>query len=277
MKPDVSLFYILQIDTGNGSLLTLKLVTLTIWQRFPKQAREELTSPKKKRESAHSAISERQVVVWEDAWVRHRDIVKSRISALLGISERIPARLTQVRRIDKATAAAFLDNNHLQGNVLSRTQYGLFLPEKYYRVLSPAALAKATEYEWLVAVSTFSPARVFYRNDKPYRSFELIRFANVLNTTIVGGLARLIKVFSRDFLPGDIMTYADLEWSDGKSYRQLGFEAISDISPVDFWLDTETLVRSSTRKPDMDLQNKILISNAGSRKFVLSLQDQQTR
>eukprot|EP01034_Spumella_vulgaris_P038238 gene38238-47211_t len=33
------------------------------------------------------------------------------------------------------------------------------------------------------------------------------------------------------------MTYADLEWSDGASYRRLGFEAISDKDPVRFWLD----------------------------------------
>jgi hypothetical protein len=100
-----------------------------------------------------------------------------------------------------------------------------------------------------------------------------VRFANLLETVVVGGLDKLLKAFEQDRQPDDIMTYADLDWSEGKSYHRLGFEAISDTKPHYFRLDTTTLTRSvltdfSTVKDLKNDSGAILIKNSGSRKFV---------
>jgi len=213
----------------------------------------------------------RHVALWEDLWYTKRAIVQSRLAAILGISERIPARLTQVRRLDRPTTLKFLQENHLQDAVLAKFKYGLFLPKKHYRVLHNPPEAD----EWLVAVATFAHPRLFVRNGRSHRSFELVRFANVLNSTVVGGLDKLISHLIKEHQPDDLMTYADLEWSDGHSYLKLGFESISDIPPQLFWVNPKTMERCSPHRLPTGLteptaleQGFVKIHNAGSRKFV---------
>lgn len=213
----------------------------------------------------------RQVTLWEDLWHTKPQVVKSRIAAQLGISERIPARLTQVRRLDRPTTLSFLQENHLQDAVLSKFKYGLFLPKKHYRVLENPPDAE----ELLVAVGTFTHPRLFQREGQPHRSFELVRFANLLHTTVVGGLDKILSHFIKQHQPDDLMTYADLEWSDGQSYRKLGFEAISDTPPLRFLIDHVMLQRYLPhRLPDTLSEENALkqgflaVYNAGSRKFV---------
>lgn len=213
----------------------------------------------------------RSITLWEDLWRTKQPIVKSRIAALLGISERIPARLTQVRRLDRPTTVKFLRENHLQDAVLSKFKYGLFLPKKHYRVLENPPEAD----ELLVAVGTFAHPRQFVRKGLPHRSFELVRFANLLNTTVVGGLDKVLSHFIKQHQPDDLMTYADLEWSNGHSYRKLGFESVSDTPPQLFWVDPVSMHRySPNRLPDGMTEQSALkhgfvaVCNAGSRKFV---------
>jgi hypothetical protein len=213
----------------------------------------------------------RRVTLWEDLWWTKQSIVKSRIAAQLGISERIPARLTRVGRLDRPMTLAFLQENHLQDAVLSKFRYGLFLPKKHYRVLKNPPDTD----ELLVAVGTFAHPRLFLREGLVHRSFELVRFANLLNSTVVGGLDKVVSHFIKQHQPDDLMTYADLDWSDGNSYRTLGFEPISDTPPQLFWIDPGTSQRYLPHRLPGSLSEQsaleegfVAIYNAGSRKFV---------
>jgi len=222
----------------------------------------------------------RHIILWEDQWCTKRRIVEHRLKALLGISERIPARLTQVQRIDRPTTTAFLQENHLQDPVLSKLKYGLYLPQRYFRVIKNQALLPPEGVsELLVAVATFAHPRVFQKDTGPHRSYEFVRFANLAATTVVGGLDKLLKHFIRENQPDDIMTYADLEWSDGHSYLKLGFEELGDTDPLDYWVDTQSMQRYPThRLPEGISENDapehgyVKIHNAGSRKFVKTIQ-----
>ncbi|WP_266369162.1 PDDEXK family nuclease [Tellurirhabdus rosea] len=216
---------------------------------------------------------ERIIHLWEDVWRLKKEVVQSRLRALAGQSQRIPARLTQVRRLDRPTTAAFLDHNHLQVVTLSKYKYGLFLPARYFRVLSDdyQKTVDSGATELLVAVATFSHPRTIPRNGKLSRSVELVRFANRLNCTVVGGLDKLLKAFIQEQHPGDIMTYADRDWSDGRSYEKLGFERVGTTAPQEFWLDAETLVRHYPHRLAEESEELIPVHNAGSLKFVLNL------
>ncbi len=207
------------------------------------------------------------VILWEDIWYSKRKIVESRIKALLGISERIPARLTQVRRLDRPTTQRFLEENHLQIATLSKYKYGLYLPKKHFRVIAEPPEAD----DLLVAVATFARPRVFEREGTPHRSYELVRFANLLDTTVVGGLDKLLSHFVKEHQPDDLMTYADLEWSSGRSYLKLGFKPQEDVPPQEFLVKSATMERFYPhRLPDEISQRQefVKIKNAGSRKFV---------
>ncbi|MEZ0609487.1 hypothetical protein ACAW74_13270 [Fibrella sp. WM1] len=225
-----------------------------------------------------SEQGQRVVHLWSDVERQKPAIVASRLAALQGESIRVPGRLTQVRRIDKATAMAFLTDHHLQVPLPGKVRYGLFLPSRYYRVL-PTPPGRGTApggvEELLLAVATFAQPRQMMQAEQPYRSAELLRFANRVGFTVVGGLDKLLATYLRNHPADDLMTYADRDWSDGASYRKLGFEAVSDTPPQRFWVHPDECIRytDTTLPTGVEVTNAHLLGylpvfNAGSRKFV---------
>jgi hypothetical protein len=206
--------------------------------------------------------------IWEDIWQTKRNIVESRLMSILGRSETIPARLTQVQRIDKPTLDKFLIDNHLQSKVNAKLKYGLYLPKRYFRVIrNEGVLQKNIDTEFLlVAVASFSNAKKIIRNGQEYRSYEMIRFANHAGFTVVGGLNKLLKKFINEHTPDDIMTYADADWSDGTNYEKIGFERIEQTYPLTFELDNETFTRKL-----LETSTEVKIYNSGNWKFLMRL------
>ena len=260
-------FTTLAVLDGDKQLLDIKLITLKSWDL--ETSKEELSAYRYRQvELRNSNIS--SIIIWEDLWNGKKDIIKSRIKSILGMSDRIPARLTKSVRIDKETASHFLSKNHLQGYVQAKYKYGLYLPAQYFRVLPSDYQFNAVNDKVLVAVATFSRPRIFQKDDKPFRSYELIRFASLVDITVVGGLDKLLNAFTKDVEPDDIMTYADKEWSDGRSYERLGFVKISELGPVMFSLNIKTNERHSLQKT-VSGENLIELCNGGSIKFVKSI------
>ncbi|MFN3489457.1 MAG: hypothetical protein ACK4YV_10000 [Emticicia sp.] len=216
----------------------------------------------------------RVIHLWEDVWQTKRSIVESRLMSLFGKSETIPARLTQVQRIDKPTLDKFLINNHLQSKVNARLKYGLFLPSRYFRVIQNEKVLQenANKEAFLVAVASFSNAKKIIREGQEFRSYELIRFANYKGFTVVGGLNKLLKMFIDEHAPDDIMTYADADWSDGTNYEKIGFDRIELTPPLTFELDNETFTRKLA-----DENTKTKIYNSGNWKFLMKLKSDAER
>ncbi len=269
--PLAGYFNVLHVHGEQRILLTLVLVDFDTWANTsaPTHWSECIQFVESERAAGRNCI-----LIWEDFWVKKREIVQSRLLALLGRAHRIPARLTVAKRIDKAAADAFLEQNHLNGAVMAKYKYGLFLPARYFRVLSSALIPPASN-ELLVAVATFSFPRIFNKDTQPLRSHELIRFASLVDTNVVGGLDKLLQAFIRDKMPGDIMTYADLEWSAGKSYEKLGFEEIIRTAPEDIYLDPINMERSNQNA--FEAPHLLNIRNMGSIKFVKTITPTSTR
>lgn len=210
--------------------------------------------------------------IWEDKWLNQKEIILSQLSSLAKNTETIFARNTVAKRITQPQANAFLNQHHLNGSPNARYKFGLF--------------SKKTDS--LVAVATFSAPRKFVRDDNIYRSFELIRYGSQINTTITGGLSKLLKAFIEDVEPDDIMTYTDRDWWTGKSYMPLGFKKTELVAPITFWLKPTENVRYTKQqllsfykkelnkdKPDnlnywFAQKGYIKIYNSGSNKFLLS-------
>lgn len=208
------------------------------------------------------------VHIWEDIWQNKRAIVESRLMSLFGKSDTIPARLTQVQRIDKPTLDKFLTGNHLQSKANAKLKYGLFLPKRYFRVIKNEAILHEilAHDSLLVAVASFSNPKKFIREGQEYRSYEMVRFASYRGLTVVGGLNKLLKKFIEEHSPDDIMTYADADWSDGTNYEKIGFERIELTQPLTFQFDSETFMRGIA---DGNSKNKIY--NSGNWKFLMKL------
>ncbi|WP_291203014.1 hypothetical protein [Dyadobacter sp.] len=251
---------------------------LATWEKIH---HESLLNPLKQLLEATRNEGIPAVVISEDYWLARKKIVQSRLAAMLGKSAKIPARLTLARRIDNATTAQFLEVNHLNGSTMSKFRYGLFLPKRYYRVLPEDFVFDASADELLVAAATFSNARIFEQNGGPFRSHELIRFASLLGTNVVGALDKLLNAFIREKLPDDIMTYADLEWSDGRSYQRLGFEERGSTPPRKAYVELANMRRVRTREEAGQSACQppvayLTIYNLGSIKYVRTINSSET-
>lgn len=157
--------------------------------------------------------------LYEDRWRRRPEFWISRIRTRLGLGYRLAARKCRIVVPEAAEAARFLAESHAYGN--ARARYRLALEDG----------------DGLAAVATFSAPRPMQRNGVDVLSCEWVRYASRPGTVAVGGMGRLLAAFVRNFGPQEVMTYADLEWSDGEAYRQLGFRDAGFRGPVRFRLD----------------------------------------
>lgn len=179
----------------------------------------------------------RQIVhLHQDVWRQKTDIVKKRLLARAGrIKTRVFARKTTCKRIDKPTAFAFLEQNHLWGGVRAKHNYGLFALERN----------GDDEVEVLVAVASFGPKRRVVRpctdgidgHTNKRSSFELLRFSSRVDGQVVGGLGKLIKTFIKLHEPDDIVTVVDRDWGTASGWEQLGFHSVAVMPSLAMAID----------------------------------------
>lgn len=202
----------------------------------------------------------RYIHVDEDLWATQPRLLLNRIAALMGHAQRVYARNTVAARIEKRVALSFLQEHHLQVALPGKYRYGLYHDGE------------------LVAVAVFSGGRRMANNAPDYRSYELLRFCHKQGTHVIGGFSKLLDGFRRDFHPGDIMTYADKDWSDGSSYRKVGFARMGETEPQCFWIERHTMQRYYERTLPPDIRAKpapereaagyVAVHNGGSIKLV---------
>jgi hypothetical protein len=153
--------------------------------------------------------------IFEDEWLFKKEIVKSRLMNILGLTpNKIYARKCEIKEIGVDDARDFLDNNHIQGFTSSKHKLGLFYNDE------------------LVSLMTFGKGRVAMGGNSD--QWELIRFCNKLDTTVIGGASKLLKYFIKTYEPNEIISYADRRWSNGGLYDSLGFDYSHDSKP-NYW------------------------------------------
>lgn len=191
------------------------------------------------------------IVIHEDIWLSRRVAVINRLLSLTGKAQRIHGRQCLVKRIDVATSKLFLDQYHIGGFINSYFKYGLFFRDE------------------LISVGLFSKCRTFRTADnQTLKSAELTRFASKTGIRITGGLDKLLNTFCREYEVNHLMTYADKEWTDGKSYFTLGFEKTGETPPLQFLVHKKSGRRTLAGKiPDYP-DDWVLKNNLGNIKLI---------
>lgn len=173
-------------------------------------------------------------------WVSKQEIVKSMIRSKLGITSKIHARKCVLKAIQ--FPRDFLETNHIQGaGQPTSKNYGLFHNNE------------------LVAVATYAAPRFSDEAD-----LELVRFCSKLNTTVVGGLSKLLlKNVS-------ILSYANRDYSNGKGYLSTGFKLLRVTSPgLEYYYKYEKLSRYKAQSMDAEHLSKYhKYYNAGNLVFI---------
>lgn len=154
----------------------------------------------------------RLIHIFSSEWETKRDIVKSRLCDIFGVSKnRIFARKCVVKTLEPSQERDFFNLNHIQGYIPSKICYGLFYDNE------------------LVSSMSFSKPR--FRKDVQW---ELLRYSSKINLSVVGAASKMLTAFRKNNT-GSIVSYADRRWSQGNVYKKLGFLQIGESPPGFFY------------------------------------------
>jgi len=215
----------------------------------------------------------RLIHIFEDEWVLKKNIVLSRLSNLLHISNlvKIHARKCIIKPIDFLQKTTFLTENHIQGNDVSSVNLGLFFNDI------------------LVSVMTFSKGSISKGNIKEDGVYELSRFSNLCFHSISGSASKLLAYFKNNYEWKKIFSYADRRWSQGNVYHKLGFRLESTVG-INYWymnrqdilhrihrftfrksmlIKKDGYIDTLTEKENMKNMGYIWIYDCGNLKFVI--------
>ena len=214
------------------------------------------------------------LIITEDRWKRQHEMMEARLLAHLEQFGQAYARNCEVRRIEKTEAQQFMNENHSYGHAACRYCFGLFLKRHTGHIAKEMESGDANgmrdDRGRLIAVATFSNARKWIKDGKEIRSYEWTRYASIPDLRVSGGMGKLLKAFIKEVQPDDIMSYADLEWSEGEVYERLGFISEAVKEPVLFQVDPHTWKRLPVKS---EISGNLFFRNFGSRKFRLKLTD----
>lgn len=212
------------------------------------------------------------IQVFENEWVNKRPLIENIIKKRMGITEeRIFARKCTVRELTKKEYDLFMESNHIQGTAIASIRLGLVYDNN------------------LVSVMSFSKSRYSKKHD-----WELIRFANRINTTVVGGAGKLFGTFRKTHTDESIVSYCDLRLFNGSLYTQLGFIKSHISDPDYFYFKKNTLIvehrtlyqkhklakklpiydDTRTEYENMTINGFLRIFDAGNAVFEITNQDQ---
>jgi len=167
--------------------------------------------------------------ILESEWLLKRDIVKSILRAKLGVTERIWARNCTVSDISATEAKTFFEQNHIQGNATASRYIGCYHNGRLVTAIS-------------IGRSRFSKEA----------ELELIRYATVLNVTVVGAFGKMLAFLRKTELR-EIVTYCDLRYSVGTTYAKFG-KFVRETGPGYSWNNStsESIPRYQTQKSKLE-------------------------
>ena len=144
--------------------------------------------------------------IFEDEWEEKKEIIKSIIKHKLGVTDNIIyARKCEVKLITSKLSNCFLEKNHIQGVTNAKYKIGLFYKEE------------------LVSLLTIGKRGILKNNE-----YEIIRFCNKINTSVIGSFSKLLKHFIKETGIENLITYSDRRFSTGELYLKNGFSFLQD-------------------------------------------------
>lgn len=150
-------------------------------------------------------------------WINQKDIIKNLIRSKLNLNNKIYARKCLFKNVSKKESKEFLKKHHIQGNVISQYQLGLYYNEE------------------LVMLMTLGRNRFKKSSD-----LEILRICSKENTNVIGGLSKLLKYAKKISL--NLTSYCSRDKSTGNGYVKSGFKLVKKTKPGYFWTDGTLII-----------------------------------
>lgn len=155
-------------------------------------------------------------------------IIKNKISL---IDNKISVCDCIIKEIDSKTAKDFLEINHIEGADDSSIRLGLYFNNE------------------LISIMTFI-------NNSLNGEYEILRYSDKINTTVVDGALKLYNYFKEKYNPINVIVFANRRFNNGNLYKKLGFEFECETVP-NYWY-----IKGKTRK-DKNLYTKNVLVTEG--------------
>jgi hypothetical protein len=159
------------------------------------------------------------IQIFEDEWLRKRDLVKAMIVNKLGFSAiKIGARECEIVKLTSKEVEQFFKDNHLSGHTFGN----LYLALKY-------------KGEIMSALSFRIP---YHKKLKEDKTIEIARFCTKAGVTIRGGFTKLLQAAESELKAlgfKQILTFADARFGTGSLYRNNGFLGERKTKPNYFY------------------------------------------
>jgi hypothetical protein len=160
--------------------------------------------------------------IWEDVWNLKKNWILNFLTSRINRPLSIFARDTKVVTLEEKDARNFADKNHLLGFLKGKTYLACIVPpHRQFRNIQSKFEADGNP---LIAIAVFGKDRVFKSvNGHAEISAELIQICTDPSVRLVGGLTKLISFYTSMRQIDNVMTYSDLEWSEGMAFQKIGF------------------------------------------------------
>lgn len=156
---------------------------------------------------------------WDYQWNEKSEICKSIIKNFLQLNDRVFARNCKIVSLSSSVYRKFMDDNHIHGHSGASIKVGLIYEDI------------------LVSVIGFGKPRNKYNKEK--YDWELIRYANKLDTNVIGGFSKLFKYCNLN----NIISYCDLMLFTGVMYEKSGFSKLKNSPPGYMYFDKNSVIK----------------------------------
>ena len=152
--------------------------------------------------------------IFEDEWLYKQDIVKSYIKGLLGIYKRM-YKISDytIKEVQSNIAYSFLNENHIDGAIKSKTNIGAFVCEELIAVMTVKNLQNG---EYLIT-----------------------RFSKKIGIGIEDCFGRMLKFFEETYNPKMVKCSLDRRWHTEKDLNGCGFRLVEKAPPKFDWTDSK--------------------------------------
>jgi hypothetical protein len=162
------------------------------------------------------SLDKNLIVIYPEDWILNKEITKSRLRNILNLNQiKIGARECQIIIPQNKSVSKFLIDNHIQGHVNGSIKIAL------------------TYNDEIVSLMTFGKLRRNLGNTSKLDSYELLRFCNKKNYSVIGSASKLMSFFNKQYSPKYILSYADRCWTsiNKNIYKELGMDLVSKTPP----------------------------------------------
>jgi len=156
------------------------------------------------------------IQIFEHQYIFNKEKCLNFILDKVASPEKIYARKCTVKPIENKLANLFEESYHMQNSTIASLKLGLFYNEE------------------LVSVASFT--NNIGSNTTRKNDFWLLdRLTFKQGCKVTGGASKLLSFFEKNYYPKYLISYANLQWSQGKVYEKLGFKVNKSYSKPSYW------------------------------------------